>query len=305
MDIVDCQVHIGPGGAVEMVAAMDALGIRSALIDEWWLGTAGDPGYWVGEKGAGFRTTSPTAELASWSHPGRFAYLIRVDFRDPEVHNVIRLARASTHARALRISPGFNRAELAAFESGKCDVIFRSAADCDFPIFVQVAGNTQALIPYLKKYPTVKVIVCHTGMPPGKLLWPVFAKFENLPDSMEYWGRVGAEPIAQAFEKMLRIADYPNVALKWAHAGNMLDAPGYPNEGARPWLRKALDTFGAERIMWASDFSASLTGESWAELLFAIRENPDMSHREKEYVLGRTCREWLNWEVPTEDSRPT
>ena len=65
MDIVDSQVHIGPGGAAEMVAAMNALGIRSVLIDEWWMGTPGDPGYHL--PGGGFRTTSPTAELAAWT----------------------------------------------------------------------------------------------------------------------------------------------------------------------------------------------------------------------------------------------
>ena len=82
MDIVDSQVHLGPGGAAEMLAAMNALGIKSVLIDEYWLGTPGDPGYRVGE--GAFRTTSPTAELAAWTYPGRFSYLVRVDPTDPE-----------------------------------------------------------------------------------------------------------------------------------------------------------------------------------------------------------------------------
>jgi hypothetical protein len=43
MDILDSQVHLGPGGAAEMVAAMNALGIASALIDEGWMGTPGHP----------------------------------------------------------------------------------------------------------------------------------------------------------------------------------------------------------------------------------------------------------------------
>jgi len=32
MDIVDAQVHLGPGGAAEMVAAMDAVGVDAAII---------------------------------------------------------------------------------------------------------------------------------------------------------------------------------------------------------------------------------------------------------------------------------
>ena len=73
MDIFDSQVHLGPGGAAEMVAAMNALGIAQALIDEWWIGTPGHPYYGVGEGGRAIRTTSPTSELASWQYPGRFA----------------------------------------------------------------------------------------------------------------------------------------------------------------------------------------------------------------------------------------
>ena len=57
----------------------------------------------------------------------------------------------------------------------------------------------------------------------------------------------------------------------------------------------ALDAFGAERMMWASDVSANLTGESWAELLFWLIDNPDISHGEREKLLGGTARRILNW----------
>src|SRR5690349_18241225 len=137
MDIVDSQVHIGPGGAAEMVAAMDALGIKSVLNDEWWMGTPGHPFYTVGE--GAIRTTSPTAELAAWTYPGRFSYLVRVDPRDPELKSVIRMARDAAHARALRISPGMTRAEVADFASGVYDEIFALASDCGLPIFLQIA----------------------------------------------------------------------------------------------------------------------------------------------------------------------
>src|ERR1700751_5319553 len=101
MNIVDSQLHLGPGGASEVVAAMDALGIHSALIHEYWMGTPGHPRYELGE--GRFRTTSPTAELAAWTYPGRFAYVVHLDRRDPEMRAVVRLARDAAHARALRL----------------------------------------------------------------------------------------------------------------------------------------------------------------------------------------------------------
>src|SRR5690554_4195124 len=117
MDIVDSQIHLGPGGIAEAVAAMDALGIRSVLIDEWWMNTPGHPFYTVGD--GALRTASPTAELASWTYPGRFSYLVRVDYRDPDLRQVVRFARDATYARALRISPGMSRAETAALAAGE------------------------------------------------------------------------------------------------------------------------------------------------------------------------------------------
>jgi L-fuconolactonase len=160
-----------------------------------------------------------------------------------------------------------------------------------------IAGHAPLLVPYLQKYSDLKIILCHCGTPPGSRMRSAIAAMEGLPDSKDYWAKVGEEPVEQAFDKVLRMADWPNVALKWAHAPMMFDKPGYPNEGTRPFLRKALNAFGAERVMWASDISANMTGETWAELLFAIRNNPDLSNEEREYILGRTARNWLDWKA--------
>lgn len=298
MDIIDSQAHLGPGGAAEMVAALDALGIASVLIDEWWMGTPGHPYYPVGEDGTAQRTASPTAELASWQYPGRFSYLIRPDPLDPEVKSVVHLAADNPHVRALRVSPGMSRAEMKRFADGVYDEIFALGVEHDLPIFVQIAGHADMLERIISKYPGTRIIICHCGMPPGSKLWPIFAQMEGEPDSMDYWRKVSETPLDEAFDKVLQAAQWPQVALKWAHTGVMFDAPGYPNLAARPFLRKAVDAFGAERVMWASDISANQTGESWAELIFAITENPDISDDEKQWVMGGTARKWLNWPKP-------
>lgn len=293
MDIVDSQVHLGPGGAAEMVAAMDALGIAAALIDEYWVGTPGEPFYRL--PGGATRTTSPTAELAAWTWPGRFSYLVRLDPRDPELAAVIRLARDAAHVRALRVSPGMTRAELADFASGVYDPLFALAADAGLPVFVHLGGQTQLLERVARAWPDCRIVICHCGMPPGGALWPIIAQMEGLPDSEAHWRKVAEEPHDRAFARVLQAADLPNVALKWAHAPVSFDAAGYPNLAARPYLRAAIDAFGAERVMWASDVSVNQTGETWAELLFAVADNPELSAKERAWVMGGTARAWLNW----------
>jgi predicted TIM-barrel fold metal-dependent hydrolase len=297
MDIVDTQVHLGPGGAAEKLAAMDALGIASVLVDEWWGGwwgtRPGDPAYRVGD--GAIRTTSPTAELAAWTYPGRFSYLVRVDPHDPEIHSVVRFARDSSHARALRITTPLPRSELTAFADGAYDGVFAAALEFDLPIFVSLLGHTELLGRYLEKFRGVKVIIDHCGMPPNRSMVPQIVHIEGLPDSEQYWSRLAGAPLEESFDKVLRMAEWANVALKWAHAPSRLDAAGYPNSAARPFLRKAIDAFGAERIMWASDATVNPTGETWAELLYAIKDNPDLSVDEREKILGGSARNWLGW----------
>jgi predicted TIM-barrel fold metal-dependent hydrolase len=284
IDIVDAQVHIGPGRIAETLAAMDALGIRAILIDEYWMSSArGDPGHEVRE--GAFRPIQPTAELAAFTHPDRFSYLVRLDRNDTEVLSVVRLARDAPHARALRITPGLRLVEAEAFGAGAYDRICAAAADAGLPLFMFVPGLAKHVVRYARKFPGLKFIVDHCGLmsnPMRKSIGggaPALNRKEQL----------------AVFEEVLALADHPNVALKWGHAPAMFETPGYPGEGLWPILRKAIDRFGRERVMWASDVTANQTGESWGELLFGMLGNPLLSQEERESLLGGSLRTWLAW----------
>jgi L-fuconolactonase len=284
VNIVDAQVHIGPGRIEEALAAMDALGIRAILIDEYWFGRKmGDPGYSVPD--GAHRPVQPTAELASLMYPERFSYLVRLDRKDKDVTTVIRMARDAPHARALRITPGMWPAEVDAFAAGDYAPICAAACDGGLPLFMFVPGRARDVMQYARKFSSLRIVIDHCGL---------------ISNSMRKAIGAGGEPSSReaqsaAFEEVLALADLPNVALKWAHAPAMFEAPGYPGEGLWPILRKALDRFGADRIMWASDVSANQTGESWAMLLFGVLGNPDLSPAERTALLGGTVRAWLNW----------
>jgi predicted TIM-barrel fold metal-dependent hydrolase len=205
------------------------------------------------------------------------------------------MARDARFARGLRILVGTNRAETAAFAQGAYDDVFAAASECGLPLFVAISGNAHLLTHYLEQFREVKVIVDHCGMPPSRQIRPAIAKMEGLPDSNEYWSKFGDEPLHEALEKIVGLSAYPNVAIKWAHASAIFADLVYPNEAVRPYLRTVLEAFGADRVMWASDYSTLPTGETWAEVLFSIINNPDLSKRERECVLGGTARQWLNW----------
>jgi L-fuconolactonase len=291
MDIVDSQVHLGPGRIEEMLAAIDALGIKSALIDEFWLGASAEMPYHLVAKGTVRRPVTPTAELASLTHPDRFSYVVRVDRRDPEMRSLVRLVRDAPYARALRIIPGLTKRELSALTSGGYDAMFSEAADCGLPIFVTIPGNAPALRPSIENFRPITFIIDHCGMPFSAALKRGLAQ-SGMGDQVPEMGDGSKEA---EFEKVVRLAELPNVALKWAHAQGLFEVSAYPFPALRPFLRSALNGFGANRVMWASDASANQSGESWAELLFWLRDNPDLSNSELEGLLGGAARKCLNW----------
>ncbi|RYG55717.1 MAG: amidohydrolase [Alphaproteobacteria bacterium] len=295
MDVFDSQVHLGPGGAAEMLAAMNALGIASVLVDEWWGGDVAVPGCRL-PNGA-IRTSAPTAELAAMTHPGRFYNLVRVYPDDPECRSVIRLTRDSPNARALRIAPGLSRLELQRLAAGEYDAIFAEAADCGIPVFVTILGHARLLERIARAYPSCQIILCHCGMPPHAMQWHGVAQWEGRTDSVDYWKSLSRQPLQTAFDSVLALGQFANVMLKWAHAPAYFAGEGYPNLATRPFLRQAVDAFGAERVMWASDFTTNQTGETWAELLFALRENTELTRDEVAWVLGASARKILSIEV--------
>jgi L-fuconolactonase len=284
VDIVDAQVHIGPGRVEEALAGMDALGIRAILIDEYWFGRKmGDPGYSV--PAGAYRPVQPTAELAAFMYPQRFSYLVRLDRKDQDVASVIRLAADAPHARALRITPGMWPAEVDAFAAGAYAPICAAACDAGLPLFMFVPGRARDVAQYARKFPSLRIVIDHCGLISNSMRQTIGAG----------GGPSSREAQLTSFEEVLALSELANVALKWAHAPAMFEQPGYPGEGLWPILRKALDRFGAERIMWASDASANQTGESWAMLLFAVLGNPNLSAAERAALLGGTVRAWLNW----------
>jgi predicted TIM-barrel fold metal-dependent hydrolase len=295
MDIVDTQVHLGPGHIDETLAAMDALGVRSAVIDEVWISQALMP-YYVLADGAR-RATTPTAELAALTHPDRFSYVTRVSRRDPEMRALLRILGERRGMRGLRVAAGVTADELAALAQGDYDDLFAAALDAGVAtIFVPIAGNAPALGPALEKFRALRFVVDHTGMPAtpkfreSLLKIGITGAWPPMGDTSDEAGRRAEH------DKILRLADaHPNLGLKWAHAPALFSVSGYPFRELGPYLRRTLDAFGAERVMWASDVSANTTGESWAELLYALVDHPDLSDDERAAVLGGTARRWLDW----------
>lgn len=287
MDIVDAQVHVGRGMIEPTLEAMDGLGIGAVLIDEFW-GTWQsedpthiDPGYKL--PNGGWRAASPTAEQASILHPDRFSYTVRIDRRDPQLESLLAVLGSSPHARAVRLQPVWTLQETTAFADGAYDRLLELVEENGLPVCLFIPGYAELLPRYLQKFPKVTVVVDHCGM-----------GFPNIPRGRPEDEALETQAVGY-FDQVLRLAEYTNVALKWSHAQDRFGVQQYPYEPLRPLLRRAINAFGADRLLWASDKSM-IRGHCWSDLLHCVRDDPELSRAEKEWILGRSARRILKWQ---------
>ncbi|MBQ9953944.1 MAG: amidohydrolase [Eggerthellaceae bacterium] len=284
LDVVDTQVHIGPGGIQEMLGAMKAVGVKSVLLDEYWfVDMTGKP--YVVLENEEIRPILPTAEVAALTYPESFAYLRRIKRRDPEAVSLVRQVADSPYGKAIRLDVGLNPLEVMQLGEGGFDHILAAAQECGLPVFIYASDYPEVIEGVANRFPNLKIIIDHCGVFSGFMReqeWTVVQ-----PCSWE-------EHLAM-YDKVLALAKYPNVALKWSHASEIFAGAAYPGDTLVPYLRKAIDAFGSERVMWASDHSALMTGETWAETLFGVKGVAGLTDEEKANVLGKTARAWLNW----------
>jgi L-fuconolactonase len=288
LDIVDAQVHLNRLGsnwehadlAVVVdyaVVTMDALGVNAVLIDEW----AGFhnpttkrghlPGYFL-PNGA-MRGQHPFSELAVALHPDRFAYIARIDPTDPDLEELMAGVRSKPGAVCLRIVPIPEAGELDLFERGGYEALFAAAEKHQVPIFAWFPGRSHLLEPALEKFPNLQLILDHCGV-----------------------SRSEGEHTAQ-LDRVFALARYPNLALKWCHAPSQLSREAYPFHDVIPHLRRALEAFSPQRVMWASDHTQSQPHHSWAQALYYVLDSNELTDLEKEWILGRSARTILRWPV--------
>jgi L-fuconolactonase len=154
MDIVDAQVHANMLGTEVTLAIMDALGVQGVLFDEYQR-TDGDgaaqPGYRLAD--GTFRPIGPNAESAALRHPERFAFLMRVDPRDPGIEGWIETLATAPGFKALRTIV-LTQADAAVFGDGGSDRLLKAARAHSLPLFVTCPGRMLLLEVCAKRFPT-------------------------------------------------------------------------------------------------------------------------------------------------------
>ena len=271
MDIIDIQVHVFLTlGVEETLAAMDALGIQGVVIDEFWsFNEKGQVEPCIALPNGSLRPISPLAQAASLKFPERFSYLQRLERTDPDLAEVFAMLGSSPGCRSIRleIRPP---AETQAFIDGGYNELLKLAQRYDLPVSVLARDTAATIRKTVARFPDVKFVVDHCG-----------------------WVES-----AQEWDGVLSLASFKNVWLKWSHAHRAFGVEKYPYPNIRLQLARAVEAFGVQRLMWASDFTHNRTDNSWGDLLYYVRDWPGLADADKEWLLARTARDLFRWAPP-------
>jgi L-fuconolactonase len=302
MEIIDTQVHVNRiadawrTAEVDTLidvatAAMDAVGVDAVLIAEsWGSDEHGRPARATILPNGALRNEYPLSERAVARHPDRFAYLVRVDHRDPDLERLVAELRTHPGGLCLRVIPLPDTGDLDRFARGEFEPLFDAAARHHVPIFAAIPKRPDVLEPYLRAHPDLWVILdhCGVGVPPG-------ADGKVPPGLTSLVTPTLGERLAE-LEHIFDLARrHPNLALKWCHGPARLSAEPYPHRDLVAHLQRAISAFGVERVMWASDYTESRTDQTWAQSLHYVLYSNQLSDTEKEWLLGRSARQVLRW----------
>jgi hypothetical protein len=140
------------------------------------------------------------------------------------------------------------------------------------PLVIDINGAPADVVPQLRtvvtSFPRIHLVVTHVGGAPGEG-WEDRALLANI-DPKRGWVDLAALPLFFGPDQ-----EYP-----------------YPQ--AQEIVRWAVDHFGADRVMWGTDYPPTLNHGTYRQLLDWVRRHCSfLSHEQKTQILGGTAERFL------------
>ena len=198
--------------------------------------------------------------------PGVFSGVAVVDEHAPELSGMVRTLRTAG-VRGFRIHPG-PKGVAVWMDSAGMARLWASGADQGLALCPLInAAALPALDRMCQRYPRTRVVIDH------------FARIGTD-------GRMRQEEV----DALCRLARHRHTYVKLS-AFYALGKKKPPYTDLAPMIRHLRDTFGAQRLMWASDCPYQVEpGHSYAESIALIRDRLEfLSSQEKDFILRGTA----------------
>ena len=147
--------------------------------------------------------------------------------------------------------------------------MFRLMEDCGALLSVTLAdGDLQVgeLREVIQECPRLKMAIGHFGM-----------------------------PVAQGWEQQLLLCRNENVYLESGGITWLYNSEFYPFPSAVRAIRRAIDTVGADKLMWGSDYPRTITAITYRMSYDFVVKSGELADEEKRLFLGENARRFYNF----------
>ena len=267
MNIIDAHIHIwhsgtprgahrqAPYSALEVLSDMDQAGVSAAIIQ---------PPAWDASANA-------IAIEAARAHPTRLAILGNFPLDHPNRLEILKNWKTQPNMLGLRYILN-DPVHLQWIESHELDWLWSTAQDASIPIAIAASSHLQVFEMIAKRYPRLKLIIDHLGVPLDATGEKAFAQMRFLTD----------------------LAAYPHIAIK-ATAVPAYAVDSYPYRSIEPHVKALFQAFGAHRFFWGSDITKLQC--SWTQCIeLFTHEYTWIGPEDKKLVMGQALAKWLDWE---------
>jgi L-fuconolactonase len=237
---------------------MHAAGVHRAVLV---------PPSWVGDN------NRPCLTWAS-EHPDSFAVMGRFDLLDPD-RGRLESWLQQPRMMGVRFAGALHRGEW--LDLDRFGWFWAAVERLQIPVMLLAAGERIALVKkVLERHPDAVIIMDHFGTTIGDL------------NEINPWAYQ---------DKVLELAQFRNVYGKLSALPlNTLEPFPYPSQ--TPFIRKAYDVFGPQRLAWGTDASR-FRRSSYKEAVDHMLHTIDfLTEGDKEWIMGRTIATALKWPVP-------
>ena len=196
-------------------------------------------------------------------YPDKFMGVCRVNPEDPDSPDHLSSLTEEHGFRGVRLSPSANSSG-DWFTGPLMDPIFQRAEQLGIPMLIYTrSSRLPELAALLDRHPDLDVVVDHMA---------------------------DCRPInEEEIVNLLDLARYPRVYVKISHTWNISNEE-YPWSDTHGLVERVRDAFGAERIMFSTDWPVCLRRAAYSQTLSVVRDEMAFwSQDELEWVLGKTA----------------
>jgi L-fuconolactonase len=223
-------------------------------------------------------------------YPGRFIGVETFAATGADLAAAVERARGDAGLVAGRLLvTDFRTTELSpSFTSGGMDAGFAAAERVGLPLFLSTHGQAAAMRPLIERHPGLTVIIDHLGV----------SQHPVSPARDDPWDRL---------DGLLALADLANVHVKLCGIP-LLSDEAYPFTDTWPNLHRVIAAFGADRLLWASDYTrlrlADARGPSrnrgclYSESRDMLLHSTEIDETAKAAIFGGTVKRILHWAPP-------